>query len=886
MKYYLTTLIFTLFMGSAFSAHIIGGEMYYTCIGENTYEFTMKLYRDCDSQGAQFDAPARIGIFDEDNNLLFMENATVQEINDVIPDLSSPCLSIPPDICVEEGIYVFIVEFPDNLQAYQVVYQRCCRNSTIQNLNNPGSQGLTIVAEVPALPLDECNSSPSYNNFPPPVLCAQEQLEFDHSATDADGDSLAYSLCAPYVGASQIDPAPSPPSAPPYNPVLWSAGFTAVNPINSDPQFEIDPITGLLTGTPTQLGQFVFGVCVEEWRDGQLLSVNTRDFQFNVAFCEVTSEALLVEPDIEDLCEDLTFTFLNESNPTNEFLWDFGDPSTDLDVSTAYSPTYTYSDTGTYIVTLITNPDFFCSDTATIVLPLYLETSVEVEIASFECIDGVQVFEFEADGNFNQSASTINWDFGPNATPSIAQGLTVDGIVFTDTGPQDVQVEVLNNICTAQDVITVNIPEPPTAVITPQDEFCEGLNYQFSQTSANATMYAWDFGVAGSTDDVSNQPNAGFTFPESGVYTVSLTVQSGDNCPITVTEDFDIQTLLTAEFDNPPIDCFEGNSFSFEAGGSFTSDASFVWTFEGANVALSSDQNPSGISYDAPGVHPVTLSISEHGCTRDAEGEVRIHINPVADFNAFPLAGCVPLEVNFGNLSESESSSISYEWSFGDGAGSDSRNVVHEYTTPGIYTVSLSIENLNGCIDSDSVTKQGLIEVVPSPTASFRVEPSVVSVFNPEVTITDFSEGNSSCSYYFDGQVFEDCDFTHILENVEHQIIELTVTNEFGCSGRAEGEIFISDHIIYVPNSFTPDGDGLNDLFMPVVTGATNIEMHIINRWGKEVYSNKNVVRGWDGSSLNDEEHFTQAEVYQYLIIVTDNLGWNFDYTGSVRLIR
>ena len=872
------------FTGSAFPAHIIGGEMYYECLGGNLYRVTMKLFRDCNSGGALFDAPAYFSIFDESNNLVMQRNDFIETVTYIEPDLNSPCLTFPPDICVQEGTYSFNVQLPSNTQAYKIVYQRCCRNATIQNLTNPGDQGLTLVAEVPAAVDAVCNSMPTFNNFPPPVLCAQESISFDHSATDPDGDVLVYSLCSPFIGGTTDNPYPNIASNPPYNEVLWAPGYSAGAPLNANPGLSIDPVTGVITGKPTQLGQFVVGVCVEEWRDGKLISTNTRDFQFNVALCEQSYAAGIADPDPADLCGNLTINFENISDPDNDFVWNFGDPANPNAGSTVFSPTYTYPDTGTYEVMLVTNPGFFCSDTAYLILPLYYEMQINVQISDFECVDGEQVFSFVANGIF-ESGSTLNWDFGPNATPQTGTGLTVDGIRFSTLGPQEIGVEVLDNACEAQDQVIIDIPEPPDISINPQEFFCNGLNYQFSQESQNASIFHWDFGVDGTNSDVSSQSNPGFNFPGPGVYTVSLTGSTAANCPVTVTQTFDIQTLLAPQIGPNDIVCLEGNSVSFEPAGSFSPQAVFAWEFESANPGTSNQQNPSSISFESAGTHNVQLTVSENGCTRSAEGQMIIHNNPIADFKAGKLYGCAPLTLSFVDKSLTQSSSVSYLYDFGDGNQSNSRITSHTYTEPGVYSVHLFLQNLNGCVDSDEEFKEALVEVVPTPKAGFKVDPLVVSVLDPVVNITDLSEGSTLCEYRFDNQVFDECSFEHILDNVEAQVIYQTVENEYGCKASSKIQIRISDHLIYIPNAFTPNGDGTNDLFYPVATGAVNIEMQVYDRWGQSVYMNMNDTRGWNGSS-RDRDYYAPSGVYPYIIVVTDNLGWNFEYKGSVRLIR
>lgn len=884
MHRFFIQIILTLICIDSFSAHIVGGEMYYECIQGNKYMITMKIYRDCNSDGADFDAPARFSIFDESNTLAMQTSAFIHSVSYIDPNTDSPCISYPPDICIQEGIYKFQIELPSNTQSYKIVYQRCCRNATIQNLINPAAQGLTIEVEVPASAHIACNSMPSFNNFPPPVLCAQEPLYFDHSATDLDGDSLVYFLCSPYLGGTSDIPAPNPTSNPPFNPVVWGPNYNETNPIDASPGLSIDPHTGILTGKPTQLGQYVVGVCVEEWRDGQLLSRNTRDFQFNLALCEQTYTAVIGDPDPADLCGNLNIQFVNLSDPTNEFIWNFGDPENPLAESTAYNPSYTYPDTGTYQVMLISNPGFFCSDTAYLTLPLYNELQINAGINGFQCVEGEQVFSFSANGAFDESA-IITWNFGENASPQSATGTEVEGVVFSETGLQSIAVEVTENVCDAQDQINVNIPPPPQVAINQQENFCMGLTHQFSHQSQNASLFHWTFKKNNTIVGESNQANPNFTFPEPGIYEVSLSANNPDNCPVVSTAIFDIQPLLAPDIEPHDIYCLNGNAVSFKPIGSFSDQAVFNWEFQSATPPTSNEKEPTNIKYDASGNHAVKLTVSENGCARTAQSEVIIHQNPIADFDVGKIYGCAPLSVSFLNRSATQSSSVAYTYDFGDGNTSTSGTTSHTYTAPGVYGVSLFLQNLNGCIDSDEIYKEAIIEVAPSPKAGFVLSPDVVSVIDPIINILDDSRGGTSCRYYFDNKEFDECSFEHTLQIIEAQSVIQIVENEYGCSDKAEKEFFVSDHLIYIPNSFTPDGDGLNDFFFPVATGAANINMTIYNRWGEVVYQNKTDTKGWNGQS-KDRNYFSEPGVYNYIIVLTDNLGWNFEYKGSVRLIR
>ena len=277
----------------------------------------MKIYRDCAGSGAIFDSSpgaftiGTVTVYEDGSNLPFdldpdpnvvsngVINLNAPIITNIPADVSNPCLIIPDDVCVEEGIYQFIITLPNNPKSYHIVYQRCCRNNSISNIINPGETGATYTLELkPEAQQTSAgcvNDSPTFNNFPPIIICANEPINFDHSASDGDGDQLVYKFCSPKVGGGTdgstgvgnandfTGVAPNPDSPPPFQNVTFvNPPYGPLIPMAGDPQVTIDPTTGLITGVPTALGQFVVGVCVEEYRNGVLLSVVKRDFQFNV----------------------------------------------------------------------------------------------------------------------------------------------------------------------------------------------------------------------------------------------------------------------------------------------------------------------------------------------------------------------------------------------------------------------------------------------------------------------------------------------------------------------------------------------------------------------------------------------------------------------------
>ena len=347
-----------------YATHIVGGEITYRCLGNNTYEITLTVYRDCYNGIPNFDNPARVGIYEKGADSTLVRNLALAYnafSNDTLPIiLNNPCLTAPPDVCVHKATYKTITTLPFNPNGYYIVYQRCCRNKLIRNIPDPLNTGISFVAEISAQSQLECNNAATFDNWPPVAICVHQPIDFDHSASDADGDSLAYRLCTPYNGPDSLRPAPNPPYAPPYVELLWlDPPYNLSNILGGDP-LTIDPYTGFMTGVPSTIGNFVVGVCVDEFRDGALLSTTRRDFQYNVADCGEPNAAFFL-PDI--LCDTLSVQFVNQSTNATLFRWYF-DWENDLSqTSSSFSPIHTYSDTGAYTVALIAAPGFACADT-------------------------------------------------------------------------------------------------------------------------------------------------------------------------------------------------------------------------------------------------------------------------------------------------------------------------------------------------------------------------------------------------------------------------------------------------------------------------------------------------------------------------------------------
>ncbi len=516
---------------SASAEHLVGGEIYYECLGGDEYQITLKVYRDCYSAGAPFDNPASIAVYNADGNLITTLQAPFEGSQQLDVVISNPCLQAPPNVCVEEAIYTTNVSLPFLAGGYHIAYQRCCRNQSIVNLINPDAQGSTYYVEIPEEALNSCNSSPYFNNFPPLALCIGDEIIFDHSATDLDGDQLVYSLCTPFHGGDPVTPAPVPAAAPPYAVINWGSGYNAGYPLDAAPQLTVDASTGLLTGIPSQAGQFVVGVCVEEYRNGNLLSINKRDFQFNVVSCVSNVQAIIPpQPTFHIPCDGLTVDFGNGSINSDYYHWDFGVSGFAEDTSDIEGPVFTYPDTGSYVVSLIANPSYPCADTTESIITVYNPVTVEILTDGNLCFDENEL-DFEAIGQFGGGATFV-WSF-ENATPSTSSEQNPQGIVFDTMGVFNVSVFVEEHICSDQNTIQIQTyPRPEAYFNHIPSAGCAPYGVLLLDSSYSALGHESNWNLGDGSTSMGSRVLHEYTIP--GTYDIALTIWTEEGCIDTV----------------------------------------------------------------------------------------------------------------------------------------------------------------------------------------------------------------------------------------------------------------------------------------------------------------------------------------------------------------
>lgn len=276
------------------------------------------------------------------------------------------------------------------------------------------------------------------------------------------------------------------------------------------------------------------------------------------------------------------------------------------------------------------------------------------------------------------------------------------------------------------------------------------------------------------------------------------------------------------------------------------------------------------------------LSVEEtdsNGCKDTDSIQVIIHPLPQTDF--LFSGNCLENRTIFTDNSYILSDSlVNFIWDFADGTLSAGTSTFHYYQTLGFYPVKLIVTSNFGC--RDSVIKN--VQVFPKPIIDFSYNPLSATIVNPIIDFTNQSIDAFPTIWDFDDSTFS------FLENPTHQFsfpgsfdVMLVAADSNNCVDSTQHTINIFyELLLYTPNSFTPNGDGDNDVFLPKgyrMNKYQSYQFIIYNKWGEEIFTTDKIEEGWAGEDA-------KTDVFTWVIIVTDEMGTVHKKAGNVTLVR
>lgn len=419
---------------------------------------------------------------------------------------------------------------------------------------------------------------------------------------------------------------------------------------------------------------------------------------------------------------------------------------------------------------------------------------------------------------------------------------------------------------------------------------CSPLTVDFNDTIAIAKTYKWNFGD-GSPEQTTTTPSNSHTFTAVGNYRVRLIAIDSATCNIADTSFTTIRVrndkaLLSLTFAKlPPCESlnYQFNNTSTAPPAKPFSPQAFMWEF--GDGTTSTEVNPTH-SYAAPGTYLVKLKLLDTiycNAPDELDTTLRIAPNVAARFET-PASGCAPYNAMFTNTSLAGQTFI---WDFGDGSPvSNVVSPVHTYTTPGNYVVTLKAIDPSTCNGQDD-TSFTLI-VSPKPTANFSYSPqppqenTAITFVNNSIDATsykwDFGDGQQLITIRLDTVV------KHIYDKTGTYNACLTAYNDYGCiDSICQPVQAIVIPVVDVPNAFTPNGDGVNDVVTVRGFGISKLNWRIYNRWGALVYRSTDKNFSWNGRYKGVVQ---PQEVYTYILEVEFTDGNKYQKTGDITLLR
>lgn len=469
------------------------------------------------------------------------------------------------------------------------------------------------------------------------------------------------------------------------------------------------------------------------------------------------------------------------------------------------------------------------------------------------------------------SASYV-WS-GPGAFFSNVQDPVINGITSAQSGQYDVLVTNVNG-CTGTSSVQVNVNPSPQAQASSTAPICEFSALQLN--AAGGTTYVWS-GPGAFSSNQQNPQIGSAALASAGVYQVTVTDANG--CAATATTNVVINAApILALTQNGPV-C-EGGTLQLNAG---TGGVNYVWN--GPSGFSSNSVSPviTGIAPGGAGTYTV-IATNASGCTATASTQVLINPLPVPVFSADRREGCSPVCVQFSSLQSSSSATlVGYEWRVDGVSFSTASDPVYCFVPVGQYELSLTLTDANGCEATASAVD--FISVADWPEASFTVPSDVIPLSDPTLQVTNTSQGAVLYVWDFgDGSESNEENPLHQYPQEGEYCVTLTVQSALACSSNFTRCIRVeSDFVVFIPNSFSPNGDTFNDVFHVKGTGISKLTMQIFNRWGEAIYSEEGEECFWDGNAGGVP---SPQGVYLYSLRVRSESGKVTEYYGDLTLLK
>jgi gliding motility-associated-like protein len=850
----------------AFARHVAGGELFYEYVStngsSNTYKITLRLFRDCQSNGPLLqNEQVTVGVYQGFSLYTSLSLPLQGSVNTIqLNTAALPCIIGAPTVCYEVAVYSATIDLPNNAVGYTLARYGCCRINNINNLNgNSSNIGSTYVTKIPGtnqLPTGH-NSSPQFNVRDTALVCSNKNFSLDFGALDADNDTLTYSFCEAYNAPNGSNNQP-PNSTLTLDPLPYSSPFFGGSPLG--PNVIINPVTGIISGVAPAQGQYVVCVCITEWRNGKAISEHRKDFILKVQNCDIIDAQL---PDKIINCKDFTVFFENQSasSAITSYTWTFGDGGT----SNQATVTHTYSDTGKYKASLFVTGPNSCTGMDSTTVYIYPGFTPNFTFNG-SCYQTPYQFA-DATTTAYGVVNSWSWDFGDVASTTDTSTKKNTAYLYPTAGNVNVQLIVTSSKgCVDTITKAIAIKDKPTLTLPFTDTLICSIDTLPLIAQGNGS-FSW----LPSYNIINANTANPLVYPkDTTTYTVTL---NENGCTNTGTIKVNVLNFITVDAGRDSTIC-KTDAFNLHP----TSHAlQYVWRASTGEVV-------QAIKY--PLVKPLANTMyyitANLGKCQDKDS---VFIKPIP----YPKANAgSDTEICFSDKIKLKGSIVGSSFVWSPLYNIQNANSLTPTVGPKITTnYILTSKDTLGCPKPSSDTV--LITVIPQVKVFAGRDTSIV-INQPLqlVAVSNFDNGTNFLWTPTIGLSNPNIANPIALLNASTDSIKYKVraTIPQGCYAEDDivVKVFKTAPDIFVPTAFTPNGDFKNDIIKPIPVGIKRFEyFRLYNRWGQLIFETSEVGKGWDGS-INSLPQ--QSGTYVFATQGIDYLDNIVFRKGTVVLIR
>lgn len=589
-----------------------------------------------------------------------------------------------------------------------------------------------------------------------------------------------------------------------------------------------------------------------------------------------------------NICGTDNYYNINNSStaPGNaKWNWDFGDGNS----SAVKSPAkINYSGYGDFVITLaVKDPLIGCTDTFRHTVTVLKGLDLKPVSSDTVVCDNKSKFTFVDRTDYGNIQPKRLWIFNNNFSDTSSLDSLTHG--FLTIGSQKItMIGGIPGTCadTVQFNVNVRYPDSVVSLQSKTNYACIPASLDFISVTKNGNSwdYFWDLG----NGQIINEQNPkNVSIPSSGLQFVSLRVRDDLGCEYQTTGSFTTYKAPKATVSILPADtqCFKGNSFNFTSTATDTSEpVAYSWKLGDGNT--SSIALPPNQTYNSIGTKNIELIIKDsHGCGDTVATTIFINDSPKVTIAGDSL--CVDEKSSiFANITPASVALKEVKWYLNGVETSTGNSYIFAPKSQGNWQLQAIAEATGGCKDTSNIAE---IKAYDKPNANFGYVLNTATSTGVKVDFSDSSVGASAWKWYPelpDRNInSSNKNFSYLYSHLGKVTAMLVVKNTQGCADSTYRNLeLISEELIFVPTSFSPDGNGVNDVFKPGGLSAVgHFEMGIYNRWGAKVFETQDPEQGWNGQ-YNGEP--APQGVYAYYINLIYLTGKREVIHGEITLLR